>query len=229
VLARRKGADWTIADGLVVAARRIFMSASLSIVQVLLERAHNAGHEGVQRTLHHLRTDVHIPGDKKLVQDFVRDCAVCQRNKTSHLQSSGLLQPLPVLTLIWADLAMDFIEVLPRINNKTVILIVVDRLPKAAHFIPLGHPYTATSVARAFFEEVVRLHGFPTSIVSDRDPVFTSTMWREIFRLSGTKLHTSSVFHPQSDGQSEAANKVIVMYLRCLTGDRPKQWLRWLP
>jgi hypothetical protein len=121
------------------------------------------------------------------------------------------------------------IEGLPRVNNKTVILTVIDRLSKAAHFIPLGHPYTATSVARAFFNEVVRLHRLPSSIVSDRDPVFTSTLWKELFRLSGTKLNLSSAFHPQSDGQSEAANKVIVMYLRCLTGDRPKQWLRWLP
>ena len=69
---------------------------------------------------------------------------------------------------------MDFVEGLPRINNKSVILTVVDRLSKYAHFIPLGHPYTANSVARAFFDEIVRLHGLPTSIVSDRDTVFTS-------------------------------------------------------
>jgi hypothetical protein len=216
-------------DGLVTKARRVFVSATLPIVQVLLARAHDIGHEGVQCTLHRLRSDFHIPGDKALVQAYVRDCSICQRNKTSHLQPSGLLQPLPVPTLIWSDIAMDFIEALPKVNNKTVILTVVDRLSKAVHFIPLGHPYTATTLANAFFDEIVRLHGLPSSIVSDRDPVFTSTMWRELFRLSGTKLHTSSAFHPQSDGQSEAANKVIVMYLRCLTGDRPKQWLRWLP
>lgn len=95
---------------------------------------------------------------------------------------------------------MDFIEGLPRVNSKIVILTVVDRLSKAAHFIPLGHPYTATSVARSFFDKVVRLHGLPASIVSDRDPVFTSNLWRELFRLSGTKLHMSSGFHPQIDG-----------------------------
>jgi hypothetical protein len=111
---------------------------------------------------------------------------VCQQDKTTHLQPSGLLQPLSVPTLVWSDLAMDFIEALPRVNNKTIILTVVDRLSKVAHFIPLGHPYTATSVAQAFFDEVVRLHGLPSSIVSDRDPVFTSNLWRELFRLSGT-------------------------------------------
>lgn len=163
------------------------------------------------------------------MQDYICDCAVCQRNKTSHLQPSGLLQPLPVPTLTWSDLTMDFIEALPWVNNKMVILTVVDCLSKAVQFIPLGHPYTVTTVAWAFFDEVVRLHDMPSSIVSDQDPVFTSNLWHELFRLSETKLQMSSTFHPQSDGQSEAANKIIVMYLQCLTGDRPKQWLRWLP
>jgi len=124
---------------------------------------------------------------------------------------------------------MDFVEALPKVNGKTVILTVVDQFSKAAHFIPLGHPYTATSVARALFSEVVRLHGIPASIVSDRDPVFTSEFWRELFRLAGVKLQMTSAFHPQSDGQSEATNKIIAMYLKCLTGDRPRQWLEWLP
>ena len=72
---------------------------------------------------------------------------------------------------------MDFIEGLPKVHGKSVILMVVDRFSKYAHFIALSHPYTAASVARAFFEGIVRLHGVPNSIVSDRDPVFTSTFW----------------------------------------------------
>jgi hypothetical protein len=124
---------------------------------------------------------------------------------------------------------MDFVEALPRVKGKSVILTVVDRFSKYAHFLPLAHPYSAETVAQAFFTDIVRLHGIPQSIVSDRDPVFTSNFWRELLRLSGTKLQMSSAFHPQSDGQSESANKVIVMYLRCLTGDRPRDWLRWLP
>jgi transposase InsO family protein len=87
----------------------------------------------------------------------------------------------------------------------------------------------ASSVAWLFFDEVVRLHGFPASIVSDRDPTFTSNFWRELFRLSGIKLNFSSAFHPQSDGQSEVVNRIIVMYLRCLSGDRPRDWVKWLP
>jgi len=124
---------------------------------------------------------------------------------------------------------MDFVEGLPKVGGKSVILTVVDRFSKYAHFIALAHPYSAETVARVFFTEIVRLHGVPSSIVSDRDPVFTSSFWQALFALMGTKLQLSSAFHPQSDGQSEAVNKTIGMYLRCLTGDRPRQWLRWLP
>jgi len=121
-----------------------------------------------------------------------------------------------------------FIEGLPKVSGKSVILTVVDRFSKYAHFIALGHPYTATSVARAFFDGIIRLHGFPSSIISDRDPVFTGHVWRDLFKMAGVKLRMSTAFHPQTDGQSEVVNKVIAMYLRCVTGDRPRAWVDWL-
>jgi hypothetical protein len=123
---------------------------------------------------------------------------------------------------------MDFIEGLPKVGGKLVILTVVDRFSKYAHFIALGHPYRATTIARAFFDGIVRLHGFPTSIVSDRDPVFTGHVWRDLFQMAGIKLRMSTAFHPQTDGQSEVVNKVIVMYLRCVTDDRTRAWVNWL-
>jgi transposase InsO family protein len=123
---------------------------------------------------------------------------------------------------------MDFIEALPKVGGKSIILIVVDRLSKYAHFIPLAHPYSATIVAQKFFSKIVRLHGLPRSIVSDRNVVFTSKFWQELFYLSGVTLQMSSAYHPLPDSQSERVNKVIIMYLRCLTGDNPKEWLRWL-
>jgi len=80
---------------------------------------------------------------------------------------------------------MDFVEGLPRVNGKSVVLTVVDRFSKHAHFIALSHPYTAASVAKAFFKAIVRLHGFPRSIVSDRDPVFTGNVWKDLFKRTG--------------------------------------------
>jgi hypothetical protein len=109
-----------------------------------------------------------------------------------------------------------------------MILTVVDCFSKYAHFIPLGHPYTAASVARSFFDGIIQLHGFPLSIVSDRDPIFTGNVWRDLFGLASVKLRMSTAFHPQTDGQSEVVNKVIAMYLHCVTGDRPRSWVDWL-
>jgi hypothetical protein len=152
----------------------------------------------------------------------------CQRNKTEKLQPAGLLQPLDVPSQVWVDISMDFIEGLPKVGGKSVILTVVDRFSKYVHFIALGHPYTAASVARAFFDGIVRLHRFPSSIISDRDPVFTGHVWRDLFRLAGVKLRLSTAFHPQTDGKSEVVNKVIAMYLRYVIGDRPRAWVDWL-
>ena len=222
-------APWSVVDGMVQFAGRIYIPPTSTLVQEIMVAVHEDGHEGVQRTLHRLRRDFHFPNMKQLVQDLVRTCDVCQRYKSEHLHPAGLLLPLPVPQGVWTDVALDFVEALPRVRGKSVILTVVDRFSKYCHFIPLAHPYSAESVAQAFFTDIVRLHGVPHSMVSDRDPVFTSTFWRELMRLMGTKLHMTTAFHPQSDGQSEAANRVIIMYLRCITGDRPRQWLRWLP
>lgn len=129
---------------------------------------------------------------------------------------------------MWADISIDFVGGLPKVAGKSVILTVIDRFSKYAHFIPLGHPYTVASVARTFFDGIVCLHRFPSSIVSDSDTVFTGNVWRDLFGRAGVKLHMSTAFHPQTDGQSEVVNKVIAMYLRCVTGDRPRAWVDWL-
>jgi len=179
----------------------------------------------LQRLCQHFLVD----HDRRLVEDFVCACAVCQRNKTKSLHPTGLLQPLEVPSSVWSDIAMDFVEGLPRVHGKSVVLTVVDRFSKHAHFIALSHPYTAASVAKAFFKAIVRLHGFPRSIVSDRDPVFTGNVWKDLFKRAGVQLRMSTAFHPQTNGQSEIVNKTIAMYLRCITGDRPRAWLEWLP
>jgi transposase InsO family protein len=184
------------------------------------------GHEGVQKTLQRLRQSFFTPQVNKLVREFIRECSVCQRNKTEHLHPTGMLQPLAVPNTVWADIAMDFIEGFPKVGGKSVILTVVDHFSKYDHFIALSHLYSAATVAAAFFEHVVRLHGIPASIVSDQDPIFTSRVWQELFCLSGTQLCLSSAFCPQTDGQSEVTNHVITMYLRCLAGDRPRSWFR---
>jgi hypothetical protein len=220
---------WLQADGLLLFKGKIFVPDASSLWPLLLSHAHEAGHEGVEKTVNRWRASFYNPHVLRRVREFVKSCSVCQRNKTEHLHPDGLLQPLPVPSQIWSDISMDFIIGFPKVGGKSVILTVVDRFSKFAHFVPLSHPYTAASVAKVFFDNIVRLRGFPSSIVSDRDPIFTSNFGTELFRLAGVKLHLSSAFHPQSDGQSEVVNRIITMYLRCLAGDRPRLWLQWLP
>ena len=130
----------------------------------------------------------------------VKECDICQRLKYETCHVVGLLQPLPIPDKPWLDVSMDFVEGLPKFHSKDVVLVVVDRLTKFVHFIPLSHPYMAAKVADLYLQHVFKLHGMPTSIVSDRDPILTSHFWPELMRLQGVQLAMSSTYHPQYDG-----------------------------
>ena len=106
------------------------------------------------------------------ITKFVPECVVCQRCKYQTTSLAGLLQPLPIPKAIWEDISLDFISRLPKVGGVDTVLVLVDRLTKYAHFLLIKHPYTAKIVADLFVKEVVRLHGVPTSIVSDRNPTF---------------------------------------------------------
>jgi hypothetical protein len=107
--------------------------------------------------------------------------------------------------------------------------VVVDRYSKYGHFFPLRHPFSAATVAQFFLDNVVKLHGTPKTLVSNKHMIFTSHFWRALFHSLNTKLALTTAYHPQSDGQFERVNQCVEMYLRCAIQDNPAKWKRWLP
>lgn len=180
-------------------------------------------------TYHKLKKVFYWPKLKQEVENFVSECPTCQISKAEHVHSPGLLDPLPIPEMAWSHISMDFIEGLPKSQGKDVILVVVDRLTKYAHFIAMSHRFETQDVIQVFMENVYRLHGMPTAIVSDRDRIFTSELFQNVFKSMGTTLRFSTAYHPQSDGQTERVNQCVENYLRCMVFQEPKEWYKWLP
>uniref|UniRef100_A0A2N9FYD2 Integrase catalytic domain-containing protein n=1 Tax=Fagus sylvatica TaxID=28930 RepID=A0A2N9FYD2_FAGSY len=184
-------------DGLVWYQGQLVIPATSQYNTHMIREYHDTpigGHLGVLQTHKRVAANFFWRGMKRDIQNYIRQCDVCQRNKYETMSPAGLLQPLPILELVWEDVSMDFIDGLPNSHGFTVIMVVVDRLTKYAHFLSLKHPYTAKVVAEIYVKEISRLHGMPRSIVMDRDKVFTNQFWTEYFRLQGSELRMSSAY-----------------------------------
>jgi hypothetical protein len=178
------------------------------------------GHSGFTKTYDRVKHSFFWDGMKQDIHNFVVECDVCQHNKGETVKSLGTLQPLLIPPSIWKDISMDSIIDLPKSGNKSVIMVVVDRLSKYAHLCTLQHPFIASMVAQSFMDQVFKLHRMPHSIVFYRDPTFTSNFWQEIFKLQGTQLSLITAYHPQTDGQMKFVNKCLETYLRCFTFEK---------
>jgi hypothetical protein len=163
-----------------------------------------------------------------MIQAFVDTCAVCKQEKPEHVKYPGLLKPLQVPDQAWHVVSLDFIDGLPKSAGYTSILVVVDKLTKYNHFLPLSHPYTASQVAQLYLDHVFKLHGMPEALISDRDSIFTSRLWQALFHLSRTEMRMSTAYHPQTDGQTECVNQCLETYLRCFISSCPTKWSKWI-
>ncbi|KAL4582831.1 hypothetical protein LXL04_007392 [Taraxacum kok-saghyz] len=196
LLAKNSDNDtFQLRDGLLYKQHRLYIPMNLPLRRQLLNEYHAStlgGHSGVLPRIRRISATFLWPRLKIEVTQFIRQCDVCQQIKAPTHKPYGLLQPLPIPSSVWSDISMDFITHLPSSNGKTTIWVIVDRFSKYAHFIALPSQFGVMTLATLFMHHVYRLHGLPNSIVSDRDPIFLSSFWKEIFKLMGTKLRYST-------------------------------------
>uniref|UniRef100_A0AAQ4QDM9 Gypsy retrotransposon integrase-like protein 1 n=1 Tax=Gasterosteus aculeatus aculeatus TaxID=481459 RepID=A0AAQ4QDM9_GASAC len=185
-------------------------------------------HPGSGRTLSFLQQRFWWPAMMKEVREYVAACPVCSQSKPSRRPPAGLLRPLPTPRRPWSHISIDFVSGLPASEGNTVILSVIDRFSKMAHFIPLRKLPSAKETAEALLSNVFRLHGLPQDVVSDRGPQFTSHFWKEFCSLVGATASLSSGYHPQSNGQTERYNQEMETGLRCILSQNPKAWSKHL-
>ena len=152
---------------------------------------------------------------KRHVGDFVRRCLTCQHIKVEHQKLARLLRPLEVAKWKWEHVTMDFVTHLPRTPQRhDTVWVIVDCLTNSAHFLAIRMTFTLEEFYRLYIREIVRLHGVPVSIMSDRDPIFTTHFWKSFQKAIGTWLMMNTAFHPQTNGQSERTIRVLEDMLR---------------
>lgn len=194
----------------------------------ILHECHDSaisGHFGEAKTLRAVSRHFYWPHMPATVRRYVRTCVPCQRNKPSQQLPGGLLQPLAVPDKRWESVSMDLITQLPKTKaGHDAIFVVVDRLSKMVHIQPTTTTVTARGLAKLYFDTVYRLHGLPRSIVSDRDPRMTGRFWQALFAATGTQLKMSTAHHPQTDGQTERANRTLEQMLRNYVDERLNDW-----
>jgi hypothetical protein len=216
-------------DGALRFGNRLCVPKDSTIKREILEEAHHSPytvHPGSTKMYRDLREVYWWNNMKREIAHFVEQCLTCQQVKVEHQRPSGLLQPLLIPEWKWENISMDFVCGLPRTSkNHDAIWVVVDRLTKSAHFIPIRMNYSLDKLAELYVNEIVRLHGVPVSIVSDRDPRFTSRFWGSLQKALGTKLNFSTAFHPQTDGQSERTIQILEDMLRACVLDFKGSWI----
>ena len=213
---------------------RVVIPDNQELKTQLLQEIHcvpYSGHPGFTRTLEVTRRFFYWSHMTQEVRQFVLDCPVCQTEKGSHLRPAGKLMPLEIPQRKWDHVVLDFVVGMPVQGEYDAICTVVDKATKMCHFIPCSERITAKQVAKLYWQNVGKLHGIPSVLISDRDVRFTSRFWKELWRLLGTNLRMGSGFHPESSGQVEIFNQLLEQTLRCTIHQlgETRDWVEVLP
>jgi Integrase zinc binding domain/Integrase core domain len=223
--------EFMVNDGYIFYDNRLCIP-NCSLRWQIIKEVHDgglSGHFGRDKTGALLQNCFYWPKMMKDVNHYILRCRTCHLAKIKS-QNSGLYTPLHVPNAPWEGVSMNFVMGLSRTQrSKDLIMVVVDRFSKMAHFVPCVKTMDATNIADLYFKEIVKLHGIPNTITSNRDPKFVGHFWRTFWRKMGTKLQFSSAYHPQTNGQTEIVNQSLSNLLRSLVGDNIRQWDLVLP
>ncbi|XP_071705189.1 uncharacterized protein [Rutidosis leptorrhynchoides] len=224
-----------VADALSIRyfANRIWVPKLGGLRKLILNEAHKTRysiHPGVGKMYQDLKTHYWWPNLKTDVATYVGECLTCSKVKAEHQKPSGLLQQPEIPEWKWDGITMDFITKLPKTAwGYDTIWVIVDRLTKSAHFLPIKETDRMEKLLRLYIKEVVSRHGIPISIISDRDSRFTSKFWQSLQEALGTRLDMSTAYHPQTDGQSERTIQTLEDMLRACVIDFGNGWDKYLP
>jgi len=223
---------WTISDGLLLLNDRIYVPDAADLRLRVMKHMHDhplSGHLGQNKTLELVRREYVWPGMRSFIKDYCNSCTVCKRSKTPRHKPYGLLKQLPIPARPWNSISMDFIEHLPPSLGYTAILVIVDRLTKQGLFIPTFDTITSAQLAELFVLHVFSKHGVPSHCTSDRGSEFVSHFFRSLGAALDMKLHFTSGYHPQGDGQTERVNQTLEQYLRTFCNFQQDNWSSLLP
>ncbi|CAL2240309.1 unnamed protein product [Prunus armeniaca] len=220
---------WNVhADGGLRYLDRLYVPEISDLRKEVLKEGHHSFytiHPGGTKMYLDLKRNFWWNGMKRDIEKFVAKCLTCQQVKAEHQKPSGSLQPLPVVEWKWDHITMDFVTGLPRSpKGLDAIWVIVDRLTKSAHFLPVKTTESTENLGKLYVREIVRLHGIPVSIVSDRDSKFTSKFWGSLQKALGTQLNFVTAFHPQTDGQLERTIQILEDMLRAYILDFGGSW-----
>ncbi|CDJ63804.1 hypothetical protein ENH_00052380 [Eimeria necatrix] len=189
-----------------------------------------AGHQGQKKTFAALSKQYYWPGMRAYTTAYVESCTHCRASKSINQKPAGLLQQLLIPSRRWAHVSLDFITDLPlTTTGHDSILVMVDSLSKMAHFVPAKKSFTAADTVELLADRLIRDHGFPEVLISDRDPRFQSDLWNQLCRRFNIKRCMPSSYHPQSDGQTERVNRTLEQMLRTYIRSDEREWERLLP
>jgi hypothetical protein len=232
ILADTEFSTFSLDDGLLYRSDCLYIPPVPELRTLVLQSNHDcniSGHLGMDKSEELISRSFFWPDMQQDVRRYIRACDKCQRNKPLNRRPGGLLQPLPIPQQRWEQISMDLVVGLPKTaRGNSGIAVFVDRLSKQILISPISDDTTAPVIAKTYFDTVFRHKGLSRVIISDRDPRFTSHFWRTLFRLMGTRLSFSTAFHPETDGQTKRANRVIEEMLRHYVSARHTDWDMYL-